>query len=274
VLSPDGKRVALGLGDPRSDIWIFDTEHGSRTRLTFDDASHQMPSWSADGQRVAFVSQLGATVMAGTSLHAKSASGGGQDELLLDRKDADGSPVSLAWPQWSPDGRYLLYLQQSGPTGASVWTVPTSGEKKPQLVVKPEAATGKVTFLRLSPDGRWLAYSSNDGGREEVYVTSFPSGGGRWQISREGGTFPVWRHDGKEVFFIGLDAHLYAVEVNAEENRFEVGNSQALFELRNIFALGSPFDITPDGKRFMVLTQPEGSASPMMLVLNWTAELK
>jgi len=274
VLSPDGKRLAIGLGEPRSDIWIFDTEHGSRTRLTFDDAAHQMPSWSADGQRVAFVSQLGATIMAGTSLHAKSASGGGPDDLLLDVKDAAGSPVSLSWPQWSPDGRYLLYLQQSGPTGASVWTVPTSGEKKPQLLVKPEATTGKVTFLRLSPDGRWLAYSSNDGGREEIYVTSFPNGNGRWQISREGGTFPVWRHDGKEILFIGLDAHLYAVDVKAKENKFEVGNSQMLFELRNIFALGSPFDITPDGKRFMVLTQPEGSASPMMLVLNWTAELK
>jgi Tol biopolymer transport system component len=272
-LSPDGKRLAISMGNPKSDIWVFDLEHGSRTRLTFDDATHVMPSWSADGQRVAYMAQFGATTMAGTALHARLASGGGQDELLLSVKDIDGSPVSLTWPQWSPDGKYLVYLQQSGPTGASVWAVPTSGEAKPQLLVKPESPTGKITFLRLSPDGRWLAYSGNDGGREEVYVTSFPSGNGRWQVSREGGTFPVWRRDCKEIYFIGLDAHVIAVDVSSHEGKFEVGNSQALFEVRNVFALGSPFDVSPDGKHFLVLTQPEESISPMMLVLNWTAEL-
>jgi serine/threonine protein kinase/Tol biopolymer transport system component len=272
-LSPDGKRLAISMGNLKSDIWVFDLERGTRTRLTFDDATHAMPSWSADGQRIAYMSQVGSTTMSGTSLHAKPANGGGQDALLLALKDSDGSPVALSWPQWSPDGRYLVYLEQSGPTGASVWAVATSGEAKPQLLVKPESASGKVTFARLSPDGRWLAYSGNDGGKEEIYVTSFPSGNGRWQISREGGTFPVWRGDGKEIFFIGLDARVYGVEVSAQESKFEVRNSQLLFEVRNVFALGSPFDASPDGKHFVVLTQPEGSALPMMLVLNWTTEL-
>jgi len=273
-LSPDGKRLAISLGDPRADIWILDLEHGSRSRLTFDDATHLMPSWSADGERVAFMSQSGATLMSGTSLHAKLANGGGQDQLLLTMKDPNEAPVTLSWPRWSPDGRYLTYLQQSGPTGASAWAMPTSGEAKPQVLVKPESASGKVTFARISPDSRWLAYSANEGGREEIYVTSFPSGNGRWQVSREGGTFPVWGHDGREIYFIGLNAHLNAVAVSAREGKFEVGNSHVLFELRNTFALGAPFDVTPDGKRFLVLTQPEESAAPMMLVLNWTAELK
>jgi eukaryotic-like serine/threonine-protein kinase len=273
-LSPDGKRLAISLGDPRADIWIMDLEHGSRTRLTFDDATHLMPSWSADGERVAFMSQSGSTVMSGTSLHAKLANGSGQDQLLLAIKDPSGAPITLSWPRWSPDGRYLLYLQQSGPTGASVWAMPISGEAKPQLLVKPESASGKVTFARLAPDSRWLAYSANEGGREEIYVTSFPSGNGRWQVSPEGGTFPVWGRDGREIYFIGLDAHLYAVDVSAKESHFEVGNSHMLFELRNTFALGAPFDVTSDGKRFLVLTQPEQSAAPMMLVLNWNAELK
>ncbi len=272
-LSPDGKRLAISVGNPKSDIWVFDLDHGGRTRLTFDDATHVMPSWSADGTRVAYMSQFGSTTMAGTELHARLASGGGQDELLLSRKQAGAIPVTLSWPQWSPDGRDLVYLQQEGPTGASVWSVPASGEGKPQLIVKPESPTGRVTFARLSPDGRWLAYSGNDGGREEVYVTSFPGGNGRWQISREGGTFPVWRHDGREIYFIGLDAHLIAVNVNAQEGKFEVGNAQSLFEVRNVFALGSPFDVTPDGKRFLVLTQPDGSVAPLTLVLNWTAEV-
>jgi eukaryotic-like serine/threonine-protein kinase len=272
-LSPDGKRLAISVGNPKQDIWIFDLEHGSRTRLTFDDATHFMPSWSADGQRVAYTSQMGATVMSGTTLHAKQASGGGQDELLLALKDATGIPVSLFWPQWSPDGRYLVYMQQSGPTGASVWAIPTSGEAKPQLLIKPESSSGKVTFVRISPDGRWLAYSANDGGREEVYVTSFPNSNGRWQISREGGTAPIWGKDQKKIYFVGLDAHLYSVDVGAQAGNFKVGNSEALFEVRSIFAFGFPFDVRPDGQRFMVLTQPEGTASPMMLVLNWTAEL-
>jgi hypothetical protein len=132
----------------------------------------------------------------------------------------------------------------------------------------------KVVHVRLSPDGHWLAYSAIDGNREEVYVTSFPEGNGRWQISREGGTFPVWRGDGKEIFFLAMtDANLYAAEVNAAGNRFEVGDARALFPLRSVFSMGEPYDVMPDGKRFVVFNQPEGSSSPMMLVLNWTAEL-
>jgi protease II len=167
----------------------------------------------------------------------------------------------------------LIYLSQFGPTGASLWAMPTSGEAKPQLLVKPESKTGKVTFGRISPDGRWLAYSADDGGREEIYVTTFPDGQGRWQVSREGGTFPVWRQDGKEIYFIGQDANLKSVDVSAREGQFQVGDAHALFEVRNVFPLGAPFDVAPDG-RFLVLTQPEMSVAPMMLVLNWTADLK
>jgi protease II len=127
--------------------------------------------------------------------------------------------------------------------------------------------------MRISPDGRWLAYSFNDGSREEVYVTSFPSGEGRWQISRAGGTYPVWRRDGKEIFYISIDGHLNATQVEPHEKGFDVGNTEALFEMRYTFPLGSPFDVAPDG-RFTVLTQPEGSAQPMALVLNWSADLK
>jgi serine/threonine protein kinase/Tol biopolymer transport system component len=273
-LSPDGKRFAVSLGNPKSDIWVLDLEHGSRARLTFDDGTHLMPSWSGDGQRVAYMVQFGPTVLGGTSLHARLSSGGGKDELLLSPENDRGLPVSLTWPEWSPDGRYFLYIQQSGPTGASVWVKPASGGGQAQMIVKPETPTGKIAFARISPDGKWLAYSADDGGREEVYVTSFPNGNGRWQITREGGTFPVWRGDGKEVYYVGYDSHLYAVEVNSRTGEFEVGNSQSLFDLRNVFALGAPFDVAPDGKRFLVLTQPPASAQPMTLVLNWTADLK
>ena len=273
VLSPDGKRLAMGIGEPRADIWILDLQHGSRMRLTFDDALHQMPSWSADGKRIVYVSQVGAFIMAGTSLHAKAADGSGQDELLLDSKDLSSGQVSITWPQWSPDNRYLIYKLQSGPSGASIWGLPNSPGAKPQPIVKPDSPIGTVVYPRISPDGRWLAYSFNDGRREEIYVTSFPSGEGRWQISRAGGTYPVWRHDGKEIFYISLDGHLNATQVEPHEKGFDVGNTEAMFEMRYTNPLGTPFDVTPDG-RFMVLTQPEGSGQPMALVLNWSADLK
>ena len=273
-LSPDGKRFAVALGNPKSDIWVLDMERGSRTRLTFDDGTHLMPSWSGDGQRVAYMVQFGSTLLGGTSLHARLASGGGQDELLLAPTADRGVPVSMLWPEWSPDGRYLMYIQQSGPSGASLWVVPTSPGGQAQLIVKPETPTGKVTTAQISPDGKWLAYGADDGGREEVYVTSFPGGHGRWQVTREGGTFPVWRKDGKEIYYIGYDVNLYAVSVNARANEVEVGNLQNLFNLRNVFALGAPYDVAPDGKKFLVLTQPPASAQPMTLVLNWTADLK
>jgi Tol biopolymer transport system component len=273
-LSPDGKRFAVALGNPKSDIWVLDIEHGSRTRLTFDDGAHLMPSWSGNGQRVAYMVQFGSTLLGGTSIHARLASGGGPDELLLSPRDDRGLPVSMLWPEWSPDGHYLMYIQQSGPVGASVWVTPTSPGGQAQMIVKPETPTGKVATARISPDGKWLAYSADDGGREEVYVTSFPSGNGRWQITREGGTFPVWRKDGKEIYYIGYDSNLYAVSLNSRANEVEVGNFQNLFNLRNVFALGAPYDVAPDGKKFLVLTQPPASAQPMTLVLNWTADLK
>jgi hypothetical protein len=121
------------------------------------------------------------------------------------------------------------------------------------MIVKPETPTGKIAFSRISPDGKWLAYSADDGGREEVYVTSFPNGNGRWQITREGGTFPVWRGDGKEVYYVGYDSHLYAVEVNSRTGEFEVGNSQS-----SLPDLACHFGV----KSHVATTTPSGSPAP------------
>jgi eukaryotic-like serine/threonine-protein kinase len=272
-LSPDGRRLALSIGDPRSDIWILDLARGVRTRLTFDAATHGMPSWSADGQRLAFMTQSGGGGNFSSELHAKAANGGGQDELLM---RPDQPATGLSWPQWSPDGRFLLYQRSSGPSGASVWAVPTSGEKKPFLLVQPQTPQAKIVTERLSPDGRWLAFSSTDSGREEVYVTRFPSGSGRWQVSQNGGIFPVWRSDGKEIYFFGSNApvQLHAAQVNAMGDEFQVESVRPLFPIRNAVAVGELFDVTPDGSRFLLPVPPKIGSPPMMLVLNWTAELK
>ncbi len=274
-ISPDGKRVAIALGDPKPDIWVFDLARGTRVRLTFDSALHQMPSWSADGQRVAFTTQAGLTLSFGATLHAKQASGMGQDELLLAEGKPGESPITLFWPQWSADGKYLTYQRLMGPVGAQLWAVATSGDKKPFPVVQPQSPTARIVQTRLSPDGKWLAYSSTDSGREEVYVTPFPSGASRWQISQSGGGYPVWRGDSKEIYYAGLaDASLHSVAVRVNGNEFEAGIPETLFAIRATSAVGYPYDAAPDGKRFLLpMPQQDATIAPMSLIVNWPAGL-
>src|SRR5262249_60688980 len=119
-------------------------------------------------------------------------------------------------------------MQQSGPTNAEIWALPLAGEGKPFRLVKPSDLQSRIVQFRLSPDGRWLAYSSTESGREEVYVTHFPSGSGRWQVSQTGGTFPTWRGDSNEIYFIGVDGFFHSVSVNPKSEEFDLGQVQTL----------------------------------------------
>ena len=271
-LSPDGKRLVVAIGDPLIDVWVFDLVRGTRTRLTFDPVTHLEPAWSPDGQKVVFMSQNGSRIQEGSTLHTRLASGGGGDELLLASDPANAD--SLSWPEISADGKYLAYQKQNGPTGTSVWAMPLTGDRKPFAVVKPESPDGTVTYSRLSPDGRWLAYGYRDSGREESYVTSFPTGRGRWQISSEGGIFPVWRGDGKEIFYIGFDGQLHAVEVIPGKEDFVAGRSQALFGVRYTTPYFAPYEVSPDGQRILVAFPLTTQSEPLVMVSDWTAELK
>jgi serine/threonine protein kinase len=273
-LSPDGKRLAIAMGDPQADIWVFDLARGSRTRLTFGGATHLMPTWSSDGQRIIYVRQTGTTLVTGTSLRTRLANGGGQEEVLLDGSSM-ATPVTLLAPQLSPDGRYVLHTEQSGPTGAGVWALPTTGEKKAIPIVQPQSTLARIIQYRLSPDGRWLAYTSTESGREEVYVTHFPSGAGRWQVSQAGGTFPAWRADSKEIYFIGLDnLSFHVATVNTKSTEFELGAVGTLFQVVYTPPVANPYEPAPDGQRFIFGMLPEGTSTPLVLVANWTADLK
>ena len=269
-ISPDGKRLAISVGDPTPDIWVVDLARGSRTRVTFDPASHFMPAWSPDGQRLVFMTQTGGAISMGSSLHAKPANGSGQDELLV---KPDKAGESLNWPQFSPDGKYLVYELASGPTGATIWSMALDGERKRTLLIQPQSPQARVVYFRLSNDGQWLAYSSTDSGREEVYVTSFPGGAGRWQVSANGGTFPVWRSDSKELYYMSNDWTLMAAQVHGQGTEFEVENTRSLFRLRDTVPAGSTLDVSPDGQRFVIASPPNSESAPLTLVLNWTAEL-
>jgi serine/threonine protein kinase/Tol biopolymer transport system component len=270
--SPDGTRLTFTAGEPQADVWVMDLAHGNRTRLTFGGATHLSPSWSPDGQRVVYVYQGGAAAR-GTSLRSRPADGGGQEQILLEGETS--APVlRLLAPQWSTDGRYLLYIRSSGPVGASIWALPMSGERKPFPVVQPTTEQGRVVQYRLSPDGQWLAFSSTDSGREEVYVTRFPAGQGRWEVSQHGGSFPTWSRQRGELFYISFEGTFNVAEVKEKPASFEVGQVQPLFPLNYTSPLGDPYDVAPDGKRFIFASVPLGSPTPLVLVTNWAADLK
>jgi len=262
-LSPDGKRASVSISDGKQrDIWIYDVAHGLRTRFTFDPADELQSFWSPDGSQVVFNSRRKGHL----DMFQKASSGAGSEDVLLE-DNLDKYPVS-----WSPDGRFILYDSIGSATGLDLWVLPLSGDRKPVpfLTTKFNEAAGQ-----FSPDGRWVAYNSDESGKNEVYVTPFPGPGGKWQISTGGGALPRWRHDGTEIFYLAPDNKLMAAAVNGKGSSFEVGAVKPLFETRAVAGLRNRYAVSPDGQRFLINTVPEQAASaPITVVLNWTAGLK
>lgn len=263
-LSPDEKRLATVLpeGDGRSswDIWVLDLpREAAATRLTFDPAGDIYPTWSPDGGQMVFAS----TREGVPNLFQKAASGAGDDELLL-KTDRVALPND-----WSRDGQYLLYQQIGENTGMDLWVMPLSGDRTPFVFLQ----TGFQEGLgRFSPDGRWVAYVSNESGRSEVYARGFPSAGGKWQVSTAGGTFPRWRADGKELFYVTDAGNLMAVDVKTTGEVIEIGVPKQLFGIGPIGGLvGVSYDVSNDGQRFLRIVREETpNRSPLIVVTNWT----
>ena len=265
-LSPDGKRVAAGRADLQSnDIWLLDVARGTMTRFTFDPATEASPVWSPDGSRIAFASMRGGKF----GIYQKISSGAGSDELLL-QTDHNSFPDS-----WSSDGRFILYETENPKTRFDLNVLPLTGDRQPFAFLNSEF---NETHAQFSPDGRWVAYVSDESGRAEVYVQSFPVSGGKWQVSTGGGDQPQWRRDGRELFYIAPDKKLMAVQVTAGAS-FESGAPAALFATR-VPATGltdnrNHYVPGPDGQRFLVNNLvEEGNTQPITLVLNWAAGLK
>ena len=260
--SPDGRRVAVEGAVSPYDIWILDPARHARTRLTFDPAPDYVPTWSPDGSRIAFVSDRGGI----GGIYLKPTSGARAESLLTEL----GADVRVG--DWSRDGRYLACSVQSPSTRWDIWIVPVHGGEKPYPLV---AGPAGESAPRFSPDGRWIAYTSNESGLREVYVQPFPGPGGKWQISTQGGREPSWRADGKELYYIsGTDA-MMAVDIVAGAT-LETGSPRVLFQRvgSREGPQGHDYSVSPDGQRFLVRRAPETQELPATSVfINWTAAI-
>ena len=271
TLSPDGTRAVVWrytLPEQHVGLWLLDLSRGTSTRFAIAPAAENRSAvWAPDGRSIIFGSMQAGQL---TDIYEKPANGANDEEIRL-KSDEDKFPTS-----WSPDGRYVLYVAQGRQTKWDLWVLPLEGHQKP------------VPFLRtpfdefdghFSPDGHWVAYGSDESGRDEIYVRPFSPGasgqtdsdaGDKTLISNGGGTFPMWRQDGRQLYYIDLSGKLMAVKVTTSGAVFQAGSPTFLFQTPK----STSWSPSPDGKRFLFLVPETQDAEPFTVVLNWKAGLK
>ncbi len=261
-LSPDGHRLAVAMGDPSAALWIYDVARAVRTRLTFQ-GSVVGPVWSPDGRRLAFTERQGGAL----DVYIKDASGYGNEERLV----ADNLDKAIS--DWSPDGRYLLYTATPGSLANAIWMLPLFGDRKPQVFMQ----AGTEAYLMggwFSPDGKWVAYTSRESGRSEVYVTNFPQPHGKWQISNAGGNQPRWRRDGKALLYMGVDRTVMEVPITLHDDSLDIGAAQPYVRTNAVtLRFGGAYDLASDGRVLVNSTVGEDTRT-ITMVVNWAAGLK
>jgi serine/threonine protein kinase len=253
-ISPDGQRVATMRGPiGSSDIWVL--EGVRNTRFTLDPADDRYATWSPDGTRLAFASNRHGNY----DLYEKAADGSGPEQLMLQ------SPEFKRPNSWSPDGRFLLFW--AAQNNGDLMVLPLSGDRKPFPFVNTPYDEQQGVF---SPDGKWVAYQSDQSGRSEIYVRFFPGPGAESQVSVGGGQSPRWRRDGKELYYISPDWKLMAVNVSARGGAFTAGEPQSLFQTHiNQATNRQQYDVRPDGRILILTDLPDPSTEPIHLLLNW-----
>ncbi len=258
--SPDGDRLVVVIG---GNLWIYDIARGTLTRITSEGGAGAV-TWSPDGKRVVYRSAIGEGK---SGLFLKRADGSGEAELLLSGDNAS-RPVPYSW---SPDGRDLLFSDRHSATDEDIWVLPVEGDRKPRPFIRMPFSQWGPSF---SPNGRWVAYISDESGRYEVYVVPFPGPGGKWPISTEGGEEPVWAPGGDELYYRN-GRRWMAVPVNTEGG-FTAGKPRLLFVGNYVNVPGISYDIAPDGRRFLLIKEAEEQSAPRQLnvVLNWFDEVR
>jgi len=256
-ISPDGRKVVFNLteaGAPNADIWMYHLEHGTRTRLTFEETSENSPVWSPTGDRIAYTSIKGVF-----RIFLRDIGGSEEATLLL----SDSTVIGPS--DWSKDGKYLLYERISPITGSDVYVKNVDDDSEPVALLNSEDWESEPA---LSPDGRWLAYTGNSNS-PEIFVTNFPSPDGKWQISLNGGGKPRWSAAGDKLFYVDSRDNIISVEVNGSGKSFRVGKATQLFRLR-AERTGSSYDVFNDGKRFLVNARLDDNYIPsIVLIQNW-----
>jgi Tol biopolymer transport system component len=261
-LSAQGDKVALVVDTGANDIWVLDLARGIRTRLTFGPVTNDFPVWSPDGKWIAYGSQSNGK----NHLYRKLSDGSGAEELLLDDEQ------TLIPGDWSSDSKYLLYSRGLFfSNGAEIWALPLEGDRKPFLIV-PHSASSYAGAGRLSPDGRWLAYSSNESGQTEVYVIPFRGGQGKWQVSQSGGDRPLWGKDGKSLYYADLNFTVFAVPVKQLNDTLQFGSAEQI--VSNLASQIFFYDVSPDGKKILLNVISQQVNQSITVVTNWTGELK
>jgi serine/threonine-protein kinase len=261
-ISPDGRRIAVAIAETATDVWIYDLERDALSRATFGGTSNANPAWSPDGRRFSFNSNRAGLAL---NLFWQPADGSGTAERLTTSQSTQ-VPGSF-----SPDGQTIAFMEVNSETGPDIWTLGL-GDRKARPFLKTPASE---TAPRFSPDGRWMAYTSDESGRWEVYVQPYPGPGGKWQISTDGGAEPVWNLTGHELFYRSGN-RMMAVPVTLQPE-FSAGKPVALFEGPWLpTPLSFPnYDVSRDGQRFLMLKiadQDEG-ARQIVVVQNWLEEL-
>ena len=261
-LSPNGRRLAVNARDSGNEIWVYELGRGTLTRLTVNPGLDETPFWSPDGRWIAFASSRAGQP---STVFRKLANGSGTAEPLWT------GDHHVHVEGWSPDGRSIIVTVRDPGTQDDLWLLSLADEvsARPLLQTQFNELGGRV-----SPDGRWLGYSSNESGRNEVYVQAFPALGNKVQVSTNGGTQPVWASNGKELFYRG-EGHVMAVTVASSE-RFAVISPKKLFPDQYALQGGTHtgYDVTVDGKRFLMIQGDPVEVTSLNVVVNWFGEVK
>ena len=265
-LSPDGSRLALDVRDQDNDIWIWDFARQTLSRFTFEVAQDQYPVWTLDGRRLIFDSRR---TGGQANLFWQAADGTGAAEQLT-KSPINQSPYTI-----SPDGTRLVFRSDELKTGSDLLALTLNKEHQIQPLVQ---TNFNELNAEISPDGRWFAYESNESGQYEIYVRTFPdAAAGRWQISTGGGTKPLWARNGQELFYVAPTGALMAVRV-APGATFTAGTPTRLFDGRYYIGdaanVGRTYDVSPDGRRFLMMKADTTTPATIIVVQNWDQELK